>query len=69
MQVDSGAVDATHAAPYEVAESSPTKEVHSSSDDAAAPAAKATPPAVAPSGQDVAEPSPANRTPGVPGAP
>eukprot|EP00959_Pyramimonas_sp_CCMP1952_P083775 1751867-Pyramimonas_sp.AAC.1 len=69
MQVDSGAVDATHAAPYEVAESSPTREVHSFSDDEAALAVKAAPPVAAPSGQDVAEPPSANRAPGVPDAP
>eukprot|EP00959_Pyramimonas_sp_CCMP1952_P156206 3266927-Pyramimonas_sp.AAC.1 len=69
MMVYSGAVAAMHAAPHEAAESSPTKDVQSSSDEAAAPAAKATPPVVAPSGHDVAEPSPADRTPGVPDTP
>eukprot|EP00959_Pyramimonas_sp_CCMP1952_P214688 4492826-Pyramimonas_sp.AAC.1 len=47
MMVDSGAAAASHAAPHEVAESSPAKDVPSSSDEEAAPAVKASPPAVA----------------------
>eukprot|EP00959_Pyramimonas_sp_CCMP1952_P010860 227588-Pyramimonas_sp.AAC.1 len=66
MMVDSGAAAASHAAPYEVAESFPTKDDPSSSDEEAAPAAKAPPPAVASIGHDAAEPSSVDRTLGAP---
>eukprot|EP00959_Pyramimonas_sp_CCMP1952_P051198 1070074-Pyramimonas_sp.AAC.1 len=69
MMVDSGAAAASHAAPHEIAESSPTKDVPSSSDEEAAPAVKASPPAIASSGHDAAEPPSADRTPGVPDTP
>eukprot|EP00959_Pyramimonas_sp_CCMP1952_P290804 6083230-Pyramimonas_sp.AAC.1 len=46
-----------------------TKELDSSPEDEAEPAVKAAPPVAAPSDQDVAEPSPATRAPGVPDTP
>eukprot|EP00959_Pyramimonas_sp_CCMP1952_P382522 8015688-Pyramimonas_sp.AAC.1 len=70
MEVDTDAVDAKQTEPQERdADVSPTKELDSSSEDEAEPAVKAAPPVAAPSGQDVAEPSPATRAPGVPGTP
>eukprot|EP00959_Pyramimonas_sp_CCMP1952_P353766 7411770-Pyramimonas_sp.AAC.1 len=65
--VDSGAAAASHAAPYEVAESSLTKVC--SSDEEDAPPAKAPPRAAASSGNNAAEPSSVDRTLGIPDTP